>query len=147
MTLLETLGLISDVLSLLTYLHLKKRIKKHMTGSKKFFEYTTDGGDLYGLLADESNTEKIHGSDNDLTTNLTYQLPRNVTPRHAVYADDEGRILKIYVMTTTKFNGLTTSNPSISHDSRIYRLVRKVPERIRMLPIPNDTGLDDGDST
>lgn len=118
-----------------------------MSGSKKFFEYETDGGDLYGLLADESNTEKIHGSDNDLTTNLVYQLPRNVTPRHAVYADDDGRVLKIYVMTVAKYNGLSTSNATISHDGHTYKLVRKVPERIRMLPIPGDTGLDDGDAT
>jgi hypothetical protein len=118
-----------------------------MAGSKKYFQYTCDDGTNFGLLADESNTEKVMGTAGDLTSDVNYQLPRNVEPRYAVYQNSEGKILKCYILTTTKYNTIQADTASFTHDGTTFNLVRKRPETIRLLPIASDTGLNDGDLT
>lgn len=124
-----------------------------MAGSKKYFAYTTNAGDVYALLADESNTEAVNGSANDLLANATvkYWLPRNVRPRAAVYGNTAGtRTIRCYCLTGTIFNDVQSVTPSITDPiagSGSLNLIRLEPERIRLLPVGEDSGLNDGDDT
>lgn len=124
-----------------------------MAGSKKYFAYETDGGDIFAILADESNTESVNGSTNDLLANATvkYWLPKNLKPRRAVYSNAAGtRQISCICLTQTIYNGVQGAVPSITDPITgvgTLTLTRLEPERIRLLPIGEDTGLDDGDAT
>lgn len=124
-----------------------------MAGSKKYFAYSTDSGDIFAVIADESNTESVNGGTQDLIagSNITYQLPRNVKPRRAVYQNASGtRTISCICLTQSIYNGVVTNVQTIPDPiagTGTLSLVRLEPERIRLLPVPNDTGLNDGDDT
>lgn len=124
-----------------------------MAGSKKYFVYTTDSGTDFALLADESNTEAVNGSTQDFVASLAiqFQLPRNITPRAAIYQNAAGtRTIRCYCLTQAIYNGLTAAVPTITDPisgSGTLNLVRLEPERITLLPVAADTGLIDGDDT
>lgn len=122
-----------------------------MSGSKKYVEYTTDQGTVFALQVDESNWKAVNGTDADYTDSSTvkYTLPRNVTPRRAVYANADGtRKITCYVATTAKYGEIAagTSGGSITDPvagTGTLKLQQVVPERIK-LPKAADTGLNDG---
>jgi hypothetical protein len=124
-----------------------------MAGSKKWFEYTTDTSDIFAISLDESNTEAVNGAEGDYDGDSTaiYALPRNVSPRYAVYANsDRTRVIRCCVLTQAAFNTVQTNTPTITDPiagTGNLSLIRKEPERIRLLPIAEDTGLTDGDPT
>jgi hypothetical protein len=120
-----------------------------MAGSIKWHVYTDDNGALYALSADESNIEAIN-EDGDYTGNpvLVDAVPRNVRPRFAVYGTTDGtRTIRIPVLTQAALITLPTEVPNIPdpiNPALTLVLIRIRPEQ-RRLPIPNDTGLQDGD--
>lgn len=124
-----------------------------MAGSKKFFIYTTDGGDDFALLADESNTEAVNSSTGDYGASSTvkYTLPGNIRPRAAIYSNsDKTRNIRCYALTQTIYNGIPSTTASITDPvagSGTLTLTRLEPERIKLLPVAVDTGLNDGDAT
>ena len=124
-----------------------------MAGSKKYFVYTTDDGEDFALLADESNTEAVSGGTQDYADGVVikYELPRNVRPRYAEYQNAAGtRKIKCYALTQTIYNGVVIGAPTITDPiaaTGTLSLRRLVPERLRRLPIALDTGLTDGDAT
>lgn len=124
-----------------------------MAGSKKWFVYTTDQGDDFALLADESNTEALNGATQDFVPGLTlrYAVPRNIEPRAAVYTNLEGtRTIRCYALTQSIYNNIANNAQTIDDpitQGGTLALARLEPERIRLLPIAADTGLDDGDAT
>lgn len=123
-----------------------------MAGSLKWVIYTDDFGTLFALNVDESNWEAIHGTNNDYDGDpvLVDAVPRNVRPRFATYSNGDGsRNIRIPIASQTLYADLTTSNPTIIDPiagTGNLQLVRLTPEK-RRLPIPNDTGLADGDAT
>ena len=124
-----------------------------MAGSKKYFVYTADDGDEFALLADESNTEAVNGGTQDYAdgVNIRYMLPRNLRPRAAVYSNAaRTRTIRCYCLTQAIYTGVVVGAPTITDPltpANTLSLVRLEPERIRLLPIAVDTGLDDGDAT
>lgn len=122
-----------------------------MAGSLKWFSYTDDNGAIYGLFADESNVEAVNvGGDYTGDPVLVDALPRNVTPRRAFYGTSAGdRVISIPVLTPARLTALPTEVPTITdplNSAATLQLLRVRPE-VRRLPIPNDTGLQDGDAT
>ena len=123
-----------------------------MAGSKKWFIYSTDFSGDFALLADESNTEAVNGSTQDYIsgTSVLNAIPKNIRPRRAVYQNAAGtRTIYCYALTQTIYNGVLANVPTITDpiDGGTLTLKRLEPETIRLLPIPNDTGLTDGDAT
>lgn len=124
-----------------------------MAGSKKWFVYTTDQGEDFAILADESNTEALNAGTQDYATGVTIRnaLPKNIKPRAAVYGSPDGnRIIRCYALTQTIYNGALDNQPTITDPltpANTLALLRLEPERIKILPIPIDTGLTDGDAT
>jgi hypothetical protein len=123
-----------------------------MAGSKKWFVYTDDRGGDFGLLADESNTEAVNGGTQDYVdgTTIINALPRNIVPRAAVYQNTaRTRTIRCICLTQTIYNGIITNAPTITDPiaGGNLALARLEPERIKLLPIAADTGLNDGDAT
>lgn len=123
-----------------------------MAGSLKWFQYTDDNGLIYALYADESNVEASQGTGVDYTgtPTLVDAVPRNVRPRFAVYGTTDGlRSIRIPIMTPALLAALPTTAPTIPDpiDAGITLVLLRVRPEIRRLPIPNDTGLQDGDIT
>lgn len=122
-----------------------------MAGSKKWFVYTTDIGEDFAILLDESNTEAVMGSVQDYLNDASIRnaVPRNIKPRYAVYTNASGtRRVTCTVLNQTFYNGLKAGTPTISDPSGQGTLTLRQlqPEKIT-LPYGIDTGLDDGDAT
>lgn len=125
-----------------------------MAGSIKWFVYTTDTGVDYGLKLDESNTEAINGGTQDLITGSTIvpALPRNIKPREIFYTNTaRSRTVRCVALTQTIYNAVTggsvpTIGDPIAGGATVLGLIRARGERIQ-LPVPLDTGLNDGDDT
>lgn len=122
-----------------------------MAGSLKWFNYTDDNGAIYALFGDESNIEAVNtGGDYTGTPALVDAVPRNVTPRRAFYGAIDGtRVISIPVLTPARLLALPTEVPTIPDpiDDTLTLVLLRVRPEIRRLPIPNDTGLQDGDLT
>lgn len=123
-----------------------------MAGSLKWFVYTTDNGTDFAARLDESNTEAVNGATQDYVpaVAIIFNLPRNVVPRHAVYANaDRTRVIKCVALTPTIYTGIPANVSSITDpiSGGTLGLIRIRPEVIRNLPFAGDTGLTDGDDT
>lgn len=123
-----------------------------MAGSLKWFVYTDDFGTVYAINADESNVEAVNGVGVDYTGTpaLVDALPRNVRPRMSYYGTTDGlRTIAVPVMTTAIYTALNSTTPTIPDpiDSGITLVLLRIRPEVRRLPIPNDTGLQDGDLT
>lgn len=124
-----------------------------MSGSRKWFKYTTDAGDVFGINMDESNGELMLNADFEATDNdtIVYALPRNVQPRSALFRSTDGLVSRRIVVTDNAANiGTITSsfvvpaadgNPAFTMQLQSFR-----GEEIRRL-ISVDTGQQDGDAT
>lgn len=124
-----------------------------MAGSIKWFVYTLDQGGDFALEADESNIEALAAGTQDYPDTGTppiLAVPRNVTPRYAVFQSPSGqRRIKVPIITQTIYNalnGTSTIPDPINANGDDLRLIYKRPEVIR-LPKGSDTGLNDGDAT
>jgi hypothetical protein len=124
-----------------------------MAGSKKYFVYTTDAGEDFALLSDESNTEAVNAGTQDYADGvvITYEIPKNLRPRFAEYVNAAGtRRIRCYALTQAVYNGIpiganTIPDPIAGVGTLALR--RLEPERLKRLPIALDTGLNDGDAT
>lgn len=120
-----------------------------MSGSLKHFKYTTDSGDTFAVLMDESNGEEVSNADFTPTDAgvITYFLPRNVKPRTATYRSIAGtEAANIIVCSNTAT--VATLPASITLGSgTTANLTQFVGEIVRPVPTDVDTGLNDGDAT
>ncbi len=124
-----------------------------MAGSIKYFVYTDDRGNDYGIRLDESNTEAVNGDAQDYTpsTNLTAGVPRNIKVRRAFYASsDRKRVISCVPLSPAILTGIVNGNigtiPDPITSGQTLTLIRVEGER-RTFPFAFDTGLDDGDAT
>lgn len=126
-----------------------------MAGSIKWFVYTDDAGNDFALRLDESNTEAVNGGTQDFVTglSLTNALPRNIKPRELFYSNTERtRVIRCVALTPTIYAGVVggtaaqTIPDPIAGGTATLGFLRANGER-RTLPVPVDTGLDDGDDT
>lgn len=123
-----------------------------MTGSLRWFTYTSDDGTDWALFADESNTEAANDTtgSSGAPADQQYKPPSNLKPRFAVFGSADGtRNIRVPILTQGEYNALTSADtiPDIAGGSTPLRLIRKRPEVISPLPTVADTGLDDGDSS
>jgi len=125
-----------------------------VAGSLKWFVYTDDLGTSFAIKLDESNTEAVNGSTNDLISGASVPnaLPRNVQPRCVFYTNaDRTRRIRCVCLTQTIYNGVVAGGVAtipdpIAGGSATLGLIASQGER-RVLPVPLDTGLNDGDDT
>lgn len=128
-----------------------------MSGSKKWVRYSTDDGQLWALIRDESNTEGavLADADVDIGTgdSTKYAVPRNVVPRFATYKSDTTvKFRKVTIPTRDLYDDLASDTPvstskTFAEDGETFRLQSLTPERIRPVVFSADTGLNEGDAT
>lgn len=124
-----------------------------MAGSRKWFVYTDDKGSNFAIQLDESNTEAVNGGTQDFVAGLalTDALPRNIKPRKIFYSNLlRTRTISAIALTPTIYQAVLNGSANsiadpIAGGAATLGLSRASGER-RTLPIPNDTGLDDGDA-
>lgn len=124
-----------------------------MAGSLKWFVYTTDDGTDFGIKLDESNTEAVNGGTQDYSDSVTipFALPRNIKPREVFYTNAaRTRTIRCVCLTQTIYNGVVGGGvptiPDPIAGTGTLGLIRANGERLQ-LPIPLDTGINDGDAT
>lgn len=123
-----------------------------MVGSKKYFVYTTDSGNDFAILLDESNTEAVNAGTQDYVDglNIRFLLPSNISPRRAVYQNAaKTRTISCVCLTQTVYNGVLENAATITDPvgSGTLTLSQLIPEKLKLLPIAADTGQTDGDAT
>lgn len=123
-----------------------------MTGSMKWFVYTSDEGTDFAAFLDESNTESVNGGTQDYPTGAAtpvFAIPRNVKPRYAVYQSNDGAITrKVVCLTPTIFGSVGSTVATITdsaYPTVTLTLRRTVGEKLRR-PYGVDTGINDGDA-
>lgn len=116
-----------------------------MVGSRKYFSYTTDAGDVFALSADESNVE-LAGGGVDLTggASTLYELPRNVKPRYARYRSADGLIVRKAYLSSA---GAVPTTPIIDPSSGVSLDLSSIVAEEITFPTGVDTGLIDGDAS
>jgi hypothetical protein len=116
----------------------------------RWFDYTTDAGEVFAIFCDEGNFEAINTAQISLTA-LT-GLPREFKPRHCYFRSvgEPNRVLRVPVGTPADYVDLQTASPSTNYTFPQYtgnfQLIRFVPERIKRRPTAIDTGITDGDN-
>lgn len=117
-----------------------------MAGSKRWFPYTTNtenGATVFGLEADESNTEGVMGAEPELPNPAPiFTLPKNVKPRNVVLKNSDGATRICYVLTETRFGAINTNQSDLITG---FTVVRKNAEKITRTVVNIDTGQTDGD--
>ena len=121
-----------------------------MSGSIKWFIYTTDLGTDFAIKLDESNTESVNSTFNDFPNGgiLINALPRNITPRFMRFKSADGKTSRRCIVLHPLLyfslpNSFVITSPV---DGTIMHLSDRGAERI-FLPFGPDTGLNDGDVT
>lgn len=123
-------------------------------GSKRWFPYVQDDGDISALNLDESNTELI----NDLADTVTIiagtkGLPPEVKPRNLKLLAADGTTKSVVVLGRNEYDGIAIGDsfgePNVGNSSAAgtsFVVIQKIPERLKNPPIPVDTGKNDGDN-
>jgi hypothetical protein len=120
-----------------------------MAGSLKHFKYTTDSGDTFAVLMDESNGEAMSNADfggGDEGV-IVYFLPRNVKPRTATYRTIAGSESATIIVTSSAANASSVPSTITLASGSTANLTQFVGEVLRPVPTSVDTGLNDGDAT
>lgn len=119
-----------------------------MAGSRRNFQYVTDGGDIYLFNGDESNVEAVHGTEaNIVAGNEDLDgIPRNITPRRVVYINGDGsRSISVVAATLTRYNSPPATIADPIDGSATLSYDRQIPQKRRRYR-NLDTGLTDGDA-
>jgi hypothetical protein len=121
-------------------------------GSMRDFNYTDDGGTVWGLKLDESNTELVNLSGDTGAAVAIHRAPRNLKPRYVIVTDVTGQIKrKCIVLNLARYAALSGTNnftlAAVDPNATTQVAVgRKVPEQVIDIIKNFDTGLTDGDN-
>lgn len=124
-----------------------------MAGSRRWFNYTTDAGDTFGMEMDEDMGE-IVGNTN-VTGTTVYSIPGNIEPRYALFQNQSGTshrkiILSAISLIATLIEQIviTATNGEVSADAddNTFNLSFISGEKVRRIKTV-DTGMVDGDTT
>lgn len=81
-----------------------------MSGSNRYFNYVSDNGQTYAIYGDKSNIQAVNPSGATVGTLPTVKIPRNITPRYALFSDTTGLIRrKVPLLRATDVAALNAS--------------------------------------
>lgn len=115
-----------------------------MAGSIRWFPYTMDNGDIFGIKADESNTEAVNGTSIGVPASI-YSIPKNIKPRYGLFRSADGLTTRKCYFTSRETYDAAGIGTTISVNGVTLYLSRKVGEIVSSAKTI-DTGLTDGDN-
>lgn len=113
-----------------------------MSGSLRWYNYVSDGGTTYAILADKSNIAAVNPSGAGAPSTLPVAaVPRNFKPRYALFSDSTGTIRRrVPLLTPADVTALTpTSSFTPQGETATVILTAIRGEKIN-LPKLADTG-------
>lgn len=119
-------------------------------GSLRDFDYVDDGGNLWAVRLDESNTRLINPAGDVGAATASLRAPRNIKLRKVKLIDVSGLITRECVaLKLATFSALSgTSNFTLpdtdSNATTVVAPTLKIPEKSRNIVKNFDTGLTDG---
>ncbi len=124
-----------------------------MSGSLKWFKYTTTDGRNFAIFMDESNGETVTNEDLGAADDGDLDaLPRNVKPRFASYRSLDNKTQRKIPITSNTAN-ITTLPTTITiaaidgNPATTVYLAAFTGEKQTRIPKASDSGQDDGDAT
>lgn len=113
-----------------------------MAGSMAWFRYTSDNGQTYALKADRTNIASVNSSGATPATALPNEsLPRNITPRYAIFSDTSGRIVrKVPLLTPADVTALVATKNFTPPEEAVPVTITYVRGETIRLPRIVDTG-------
>lgn len=84
-----------------------------MSGSLRYYNYTSDNGGTYALFGDKSNIAAVNPSGASAPGTLpAIKIPRNIKPRYALFSDSTGTIRRRVPLLTPADVAALTGNLS-----------------------------------
>jgi hypothetical protein len=113
-----------------------------MSGSIRWFQYTTDGGVNYAVRGDKSNIQAVNPSAAGTPANLpTGAVPSNVKARYALFSDSTGLIKrKVIILTASDLAALTPTTSFTPTGETVAVALTSVRGEKITLPKLIDTG-------
>jgi hypothetical protein len=85
-----------------------------MSGSMRYFNYVSDNGGTYAIFADKSNVLAVNPSGASVGSLPAIKLPRNITPRYALFSSTDGTIRRKVALLTPADVAALTGNLSFT---------------------------------
>lgn len=123
-----------------------------MAGSLKWFKYTIQGGDSFGIRMDESNGEAIGNTDVVDADLPLAELPKGIKPRYVIYRSADGLTSRKIPVTGNTIDltdlpaTITVASPIVAAAGIVLNRQSLVGEVQRPV-ISVDTAQQDGDAT
>lgn len=122
-------------------------------GSQRGFRYEDDGGTVWALRLDESNTELINPASAGVVPNTgTRRLPPEIRRRKVKLQAADSSTKTVVVLTRARYDaialGQTFAAPAVGEENvagTAFTVVQKIPERVLNSVVTIDTGKTDGD--
>jgi hypothetical protein len=113
-----------------------------MSGSLRWFNYVSDNGATYAILADKSNIAAVNASGAGSPATLpTAAVPRNIKPRYALFADSTGLIRrKVPILTAADVAALTPTTSFVPTGETATVVITAIRGEKVNLPKLADTG-------
>lgn len=113
-----------------------------MSGSVRYFNYVSDNGQTYAILADRSNVAAVNASGAGAPGSLpTITVPRNIRPRYALFADSTGQIRrKVPILTPADVAALTATTSFVPTGETATVTITAIRGEKVNLPKLADTG-------
>jgi len=113
-----------------------------MSGSLRYYNYVSDNGQTYAVLADKSNVAAVNASGAAAPGTLpTITIPRNIRPRYALFADTTGQIRrKVIILTPTDLAALTAATNFVPQGETATVTITSIRGEKINLPKIADTG-------
>lgn len=113
-----------------------------MSGSVRYYNYVSDNGQTYAILADKSNIAAVNASGAAAPGTLpTITLPRNIRPRYALFADPTGLIRrKVPLLTPADVAALSSTTSFVPGGETATVTITAIRGEKVNLPKLADTG-------
>lgn len=113
-----------------------------MSGSVRYFNYVSDAGTTYAILADKSNIAAVNPSGAAAPGTLpTVTVPRNIKPRYALFADASGLIRRrVPLLTPADVAALTPASSFVPTGETATVVITAIRGEKINLPKLADTG-------
>lgn len=114
-----------------------------MSGSIRWYNYISDGGQTYAIQADKSNVAAVNSATGGTTPASlpTAAVPRNIKPRYALFSDTSGTIRrKVVLLTPADVAALTSTTNFVPQGETATVTITAIRGEKASLPKLADTG-------